>query len=50
MVWSLRVANGSATDVRLEPFRVGSLTSFGVDAAGELYLATGTGRIYKLAG
>jgi glucose/arabinose dehydrogenase len=50
MVWSLRVANGSATDVRLEPFRVGSLTSFGVDAAGELYLATGAGRIYKLVG
>jgi glucose/arabinose dehydrogenase len=47
-VWSLRVENGSATDVRREPFRVASLTSFGEDAAGELYLATGSGRIYKL--
>jgi glucose/arabinose dehydrogenase len=50
IVWSLRIDNGGATDVRREPFRVGSLTSFGEDTAGELYLATGTGRIYKLAG
>jgi glucose/arabinose dehydrogenase len=47
IVWSLR-AGGS--DARREPFRVGELTSFGEDAAGELYLATGGGRIYKLAG
>ena len=45
---SLRVQNGSAADVRREPFRVASLTSFGEDAAGELYTATGDGRIYKL--
>ncbi len=36
-------------DVRREPFRVGSLTSFGEDVSGELYLATENGRIYKLA-
>jgi glucose/arabinose dehydrogenase len=47
-IWSLRMENGGAVDVRREPFRVGSLTSFGVDVAGELYMATGTGRIYKL--
>jgi len=47
-IWSLRVENGSATDVRREPFNVGQLSSFGEDAAGELYLATGGGRIYKL--
>ena len=47
-VWSLRIESGSAVDVRREPFSVGSLTSFGVDTAGELYMATGTGRIYKL--
>jgi hypothetical protein len=35
--------------LRREPFQVQSLTSFGVDAAGELYLATGSGKIYKLA-
>jgi glucose/arabinose dehydrogenase len=50
IVWSLRVENGQAVDVRREPFRVGSLTSFGEDVSGELYFATGNGRIYKLAG
>jgi glucose/arabinose dehydrogenase len=49
-VWSLRMENSSAAGVRREPFRVGSLTSFGEDVAGELYFATGTGRIYKLGG
>ena len=42
--------NGNATDVRREPFTVGQLTSFGEDTRGELYLATGGGRIDKLAG
>jgi glucose/arabinose dehydrogenase len=50
IIWSLRIENGSAVDVRREPFRVEQLTSFGEDVAGELYLATGAGRIYKLAG
>ncbi|OLD99426.1 MAG: hypothetical protein AUG91_06970 [Actinobacteria bacterium 13_1_20CM_4_69_9] len=49
-IWSLRIQNGAAADVRREPFRVASLTSFGEDAAGELYMATGDGRIYKLGG
>jgi hypothetical protein len=49
-VSSFRIENGSATDVRREPFRVDQLTSFGEDARGELYMATGTGRIYKLGG
>jgi hypothetical protein len=49
LVWSLRVVDGKATDVRREPFRVPSLTTFGVDAAGELYLGTGAGKIFKLA-
>ena len=49
-VWSLRIENGQATDVRREPFRIDSLTSFGVNVSGELYMATGEGRIYKLAG
>jgi glucose/arabinose dehydrogenase len=47
---SLRIANGGAADVRREPFNVSQLTSFGEDAAGELYMGTGTGRIYKLGG
>ena len=49
IVWSLRVQDGRAVDVRREAFRVPSLTSFGEDAAGELYFATGNGRIFKLA-
>jgi glucose/arabinose dehydrogenase len=49
-VWSLRIENGRAVDVRREPFRVASLTSFGEDVRGELYLATENGRIFKLAG
>jgi glucose/arabinose dehydrogenase len=49
IISSLRVQNGVATDLRREPFQVSSLTSFGQDAAGELYLATGDGRIFKLA-
>ena len=48
IVWSLRMQNGTATDVRREPFEVDSLTSLGEDASGELYFATGNGRIYKL--
>jgi glucose/arabinose dehydrogenase len=48
-VWSLRIENGRAVDVRREPFRVASLTSFGEDASGELYFATENGRIFKLA-
>ncbi len=48
-VWSLRVQDGRAADVRREPFRVASLTTFGQDSAGELYLATENGRIFKLA-
>jgi hypothetical protein len=48
IVWSLRMQDGRAVDVRREPFRVSSLTSFGEDAAGELYLATGNGQIFKL--
>jgi glucose/arabinose dehydrogenase len=49
IVWSLRMQDGVAADVRREPFRVNLLTSFGEDAAGELYLATGNGRIFKLS-
>jgi glucose/arabinose dehydrogenase len=48
IVWSLRMQDGKATDVRREPFRVSALTSFGEDAGGELYFATGNGRIFKL--
>jgi hypothetical protein len=48
-VWSFRVASGEARDVRVEPFRIpGSLSSFGEDAAGELYATTLDGVVYRL--
>jgi glucose/arabinose dehydrogenase len=53
-VWSLKVTDGKATDVRREPFTVESgegygLVSFGEDARGELYLVSLDGTIYRLA-
>ena len=49
-VWSLRLSGGKATDLRREPFQVSSLSSFGEDAAGELYLVSHNGSIYRLRG
>ena len=50
-VWSLRVAGGKAVGVRREPFTVDGLSSFGEDAAGELYLmSVQSGNLYRLAG
>jgi glucose/arabinose dehydrogenase len=49
-VWSLRVVGGKATPVRREAFDVPSLSSFGEDARGELYLASLEGPVYRLAG
>ena len=49
IVWSLRMQDGRAADVRREPFRVSSLTSFGEDAAGELYATSLDGTVYKLS-
>jgi glucose/arabinose dehydrogenase len=48
-VWSLRVRNGEATDVRRHAFRVDALTSFGEGAAGQLFLVGHGGTIYRLA-
>jgi glucose/arabinose dehydrogenase len=47
-VWSLRVTDGRAVDVRREAFKLPGLTTFGEDAAGELYLANEYGRIARL--
>ena len=54
-VWSLRVEDGKARDVRVEPFAVRdasgyNLVSFGEDARGELYLVSLGGTVYRLAG
>ncbi len=47
-VWSLRLAGGAVTDVRKEAFQVPSLSGFGEDAAGELYLVSHEGTIFRL--
>jgi glucose/arabinose dehydrogenase len=48
-VWSLRVSDGKATAIRVEPFKIPSLTSFGEDAAGELYAASHEGVLYRIS-
>jgi hypothetical protein len=50
-IWSLTVSGGKARDVRVEPFRVPGLSSFGEDVAGELYLmSVDNGSVFRLAG
>ncbi|MGH3065732.1 MAG: PQQ-dependent sugar dehydrogenase [Gaiellaceae bacterium] len=48
-VWSFRVAAGAATDVRTEPFEIDGLSSFGENAAGELFAVSLEGTIYRLS-
>jgi Glucose / Sorbosone dehydrogenase len=48
-IWSLRISDEKATDVRREPITIPRLSSFGEDARGELYAASLAGRIYKLS-
>jgi glucose/arabinose dehydrogenase len=48
-VWSLRMENGRAVDVRKEPVEVPALVSFGEGATGELYaVAPADGTVYRL--
>ena len=48
-VWSFKVSGGEAKGVRRERFRIAGLTSFGEDAAGELYAVDGDGEIYRVS-
>jgi glucose/arabinose dehydrogenase len=48
-IWSLRVADGKATDQRRESIRVSSLASFAEDARGELYVVSLEGSVFRLA-
>lgn len=47
-VWSLKVVDGKAQDVRRHAFKVPALSSFGEDARGELYLVSQQGSVYRL--
>ena len=50
-VFSLEIADGRASGVRKEPFSLQGLSSFGEDAAGELYLmSVDSGDLDKLVG
>ena len=46
-VWSLKLVDGRATDVRTET-RIPELSSFGEDAGGELYAVSLAGTLYRL--
>jgi glucose/arabinose dehydrogenase len=48
-VWTLRLEGGKAKDVRTVG-KIDQLSSFGEDAAGELYAASLSGTIYRLGG
>jgi glucose/arabinose dehydrogenase len=46
---SFRLSGGAATDQRDWPIgNIGSVTSFGVDSARELYILSSSGRVYRL--
>jgi glucose/arabinose dehydrogenase len=47
-VWSLQISGGRAAGTRREPIRIPELSSFGEDAAGELYATSLSGRVWKL--
>jgi glucose/arabinose dehydrogenase len=49
IVWSFRIAGGAATGLRVEPFEVESLSSFGENAAGELFALSHEGIIYRIS-
>ena len=48
-MWSLRMVSGKAQGVRREPFQLPGVTSFGEDAAGEIYATTQEGLILRLS-
>jgi glucose/arabinose dehydrogenase len=47
-MWSFTLRDGTASDVRRDSLPVGSLSSFGEDAAGEFYVLTLEGDVLKL--
>ena len=50
-IWSLRVENGRAVDLRTESSRIGQLSSFGEGADGALYaVSVGSGSLFRVVG
>jgi glucose/arabinose dehydrogenase len=48
-LWTLRIVDGKATEVRMEPAEVSAISSFGEDGRGELYAtALNEGVVYRL--
>ena len=47
-MWTARVVNGAAVEIRKEPTTVPSLVSFGEDADGELYAISFFGDVHRL--
>ena len=43
------MSGGKAVGVRTERFKIPSLTSFGEDAAGELYATSHEGVVYRIS-
>jgi glucose/arabinose dehydrogenase len=51
IIWSFKISAGKAVGLRREPFQLKGLSSFGEDAAGELYLmSVDSGSLLRLAG
>jgi glucose/arabinose dehydrogenase len=48
-VWTLKIVDGQATDVRRESYRIPGLTSFGEDARGGLYAVNEGGTVFRIA-
>ena len=49
IVWSFRISGGTAKGLRVEPFRVEGLSSFGENAAAELFAVSSEGTIYRIS-
>jgi glucose/arabinose dehydrogenase len=49
-VWSLRIVGDKATDVREESINVPDLSSWGLDARGNLYAVSLRGTVYRVTG
>jgi len=47
-IWSLKIAGGRASDVQEGSTRLTNVSSFGEDAAGELYAVTLNGELFRL--